>query len=56
MQQFYDLSSRVLDSLFKIYFVRVIWEVQNLGILFNGGGHVNIPKGETYITWIPEMH
>lgn len=30
--------------------------VQNLGIFFNGRGHINILEDETIIAWILEMY
>jgi hypothetical protein len=35
--------------------MRVVWEVHDLSILLNGGGHVNMPESETSITRILEM-
>jgi hypothetical protein len=56
MQQLSDLDGCALDPLSEIDFVMIIGEVQNLGIPFNGRGHINIPKGKTSVAQIPEVH
>jgi hypothetical protein len=30
--------------------------IQDLSIFLNGGGHLNIPKGETFVTRVLEIH
>jgi hypothetical protein len=52
MQQLSNLDDCALDPLSEIDFLRIIGEVQDLGILFNGRGHINILKGETFVVRI----
>jgi hypothetical protein len=56
MQQLSNLDDCALDPLSEIDFLRIIGEVQDLGILFNGRGHINIPEGKTSIAQILEVH
>ena len=45
----------VSNSLFEINLIRVVWEIQNLSILINSRGHVNVSKSEIFVIWVPEM-
>jgi hypothetical protein len=35
--------------------MQAVWEIQNLSVIRNNKGHVNVFEGGTFVIWVLEM-